>query len=251
MPRLNMILGEVPMIYLALCDDEERSLAVLKKRVDALLREHGIHAEITGYSQSRLLQYEIEEGKHFDLVLSDIEMPCIDGMQLAEYIKKHLPEALIIFITSHMKYVIDAFELSIFRYVPKNSMDSRFSHALLDAVKMIETRSDQTYCIDMPTRMEKIPYRKIRYIERDGKNSVINLTDGSAAKVRKSLSNVSKELDSEDFVFIDRGSIVNIQHIMKIINGCVELEGGVRLFASRARLDELKKRVSAFWGERI
>lgn len=130
-------------------------------------------------------------------------------------------------------------------------MDSRFSHALLDAVKMIETRSDQTYCIDMPTRMEKIPYRKIRYIERDGKNSVINLTDGSAAKVRKSLSNVSKELDSEDFVFIDRGSIVNIQHIMKIINGCVELEGGVRLFASRARLDELKKRVSAFWEERI
>lgn len=60
-----------------------------------------------------------------------------------------------------------------------------------------------------------------------------------------------KELDSENFVFIDRGSIVNIQHIMKIINGCVELEGGVRLFASRARLDELKKRVSAFWGERI
>lgn len=61
-------LGEVLMIYLALCDGEEPSLAVLKKRVDALLREHGIHAEITGYSQSRLLQYEIEEGKYFDLV---------------------------------------------------------------------------------------------------------------------------------------------------------------------------------------
>lgn len=239
------------MIYLAVCDDEEQSLTVLKKRVNALLREHGIHAEMTGYSQSRLLQYDIEEGKYFDLVLSDIEMPCIDGMQLAEYIKKRLPEALIIFITSHMKYAIDAFELSIFRYVPKNNMDSRFSHALLDAVKMIETRSNQTYCIDMPTRMEKIPYRNIRYIERDGKNSVINLTDGSTAKVRKSLSNVLKELDSEDFVFVDRGNIVNIQHIMKIINGCVEVEGGVRLFASHARLEQLKKKVSAFWGERI
>lgn len=239
------------MIYLAVCDDEEQSLTVLKERVNALLREHGIHAEMAGYSQSRLLQYDIEEGKYFDLVLSDIEMPCIDGMQLAEYIKKRLPEALIIFITSHMKYAIDAFELSIFRYVPKNSLDSRFSHALLDAVKMIETRSNQTYCIDMPTRMEKIPYRNIRYIERDGKNSVINLTDGSTAKVRKSLSNVLKELDSEDFVFVDRGNIVNIQHIMKIINGCVEVEGGVRLFASNARLEQLKKKVSAFWGERI
>ncbi len=239
------------MIYIAVCDDEERSLAVLKERVNALLKEYGIYAEVTGYSQSRLLQYDIEEGKYFDLVLSDIEMPYIDGMQLAEYIKKYLPEVLIIFITSHMKYAIDAYELSIFRYVPKNNMDSRFSHALLDAVKMIESRSNQTYCISTPTRMEKIPYRKILYIERDGKNSVINLTDGSATRVRKSLSAVLKELSSDDFVFIDRGNIVNIPYIMKIIDGCVELENGIRLFASHARLEQLKKKVSEFWGERI
>ena len=62
---------------------------------------------------------------------------------------------------------------------------------------------------------------------------------------------VLKELDSEDFLFIDRGNIVNIQYIMKIKDGCVELENGVRLFASHARIDEIKKKISEFWGERI
>ena len=69
--------------------------------------------------------------------------------------------------------------------------------------------------------------------------------------MRKSLSAVLKELSSDDFVFIDRGNIVNIPYIMKIIDGCVELENGIRLFASHARLEQLKKKVSEFWGERI
>lgn len=239
------------MIYIALCDDEEKSLAVWKERLLLLVKEHNIAANVTEYSQSRLLQYDIEEGKYFDLILSDIEMPHMDGMQLAGYIKQRLHEVLIIFITSHMKYAIDAFELSIFRYVPKSGIDSKFSHAVLDAVKMIQARSSQCYHINMPTRVERIPYQKILFIEREGKNSVIHLIDGSITKVRKSLSVVLKELDSEDFLFIDRGNIVNIQYIMKIKDGCVELENGVRLFASHARIDEIKKKISEFWGERI
>ena len=88
-------------------------------------------------------------------------MPNIDGMDLAAYIRKYLSEVLIIFITSHLKYAIDAFELSIFRYIPKNSIDSRLPHALKDAINMINIQADMYYTIQMPTRIEKIPYQKI------------------------------------------------------------------------------------------
>lgn len=239
------------MIYIAICEDEEPSLSLIKKRTASLLEEHKIPAKISAYSQSRLLEYDIQEGTYFDLILSDIEMPYMDGMKLAEYIRNYLPDALIIFITSHTKYAIDAYELSIFRYVPKNDLDSRFRYAFLDAVKMIEGRSDQVYHIQMPRRAEKIPYPKILYIEREGKNSILTLRDGSKTKVRKSLAAVMKELDSEDFIYVDRGNIVNIQYIMKLKDGYVELENGIRFFASHARLDEIKKKNSEFWGNRI
>lgn len=46
-------------------------------------------------------------------------MPGISGMEIPQQLKGFLPNVRIIFVTSHTEYAIDAFELSIFRYVPK------------------------------------------------------------------------------------------------------------------------------------
>lgn len=239
------------MIYIAICDDNEKSVEVLNNKVTKYLKNSSEIADITVYTQSRMLQYDIQEGKHFDLILSDIEMPHIDGMNLAAYIKRYLPDVLIIFITSHLKYAIDAFELSIFRYIPKNSINTRLPHALKDAISMIKMQADQYYTIQTPTRIEKVPYQKILYIQREGKNSVLTLTDNSITKVRKSLAQVFKELKSEDFIYVDRGDIVNLVHIMGIKDSIVELKNGVRLPASHAKVDQIKERLSDFWGEQI
>lgn len=239
------------MIYIAICDDNEKTVGILKNKVTVFLKDNNVLADITVYTQSRMLQYDIEEGKHYDLILSDIEMPHIDGMNLAAYIKRYLPEVLIIFITSYLKYAVDAFELSIFRYIPKNSINVRLPHALKDAINMINIQADKYYTIEMPSRVEKIPYHKILYIQREGKNSVITLTDNSITKVRKSLTQIFKEFKSEDFIYVDRGDIVNLAHIMGIRDGIVELKNGIRLPASHSKLEQIKAKLSDFWGEQI
>ena len=239
------------MIYIAICDDNEKTVGILKNKVNVFLKDSNVLADVVVYTQSRLLQYDLQEGKHYDLILSDIEMPYMDGMDLAAYIKRYLPEVLIIFITSHLKYAVDAYELSIFRYIPKNSLNTRLPHALKDAINMINIQSEKYYTIEMPSRIEKIPYHKILYIQREGKNSVITLTDNSVTKVRKSLTQVFKELKSEDFIYVDRGDIVNLAHIMGIKDQIVELKNGIRLSASHSKLDQIKARLSEFWGEQI
>lgn len=239
------------MIYIAICDDDEKMVGILKNKVTTFLKNNNLAANIIIYNESRMLQYDIEEGKHFDLLLSDIEMPNIDGMSLAAYVKKHLPEVLIIFITAYLKYAVDAFELSVFRYIPKNSIDTRLLNALKDAINMINLQADKYYVIEMPSRIEKIPYQKILYIQREGKNAVFTLTDNSTVKVRKSLAQVFKEFKSEDFIFVDRGDIINLAHIISIKNGIVELKNGIRLPASQARLNQIKAKLSEFWGKQI
>lgn len=92
-------------------------------------------------------------------------------------------------ITSYLKYAVDAFELSILRYIPKNSLDSRLPHALEDAFNMINVQADNM-----------------------------------VTKVRKSLAQVYKELMSEEFNFVNRGDIVNIAHVMGVKNSMVELK---------------------------
>lgn len=239
------------MLRIAVCDDDMSAVQSHRLIAEECLRQCGSAGEIAVYTQSDNLLYDIVEDKFFfDLILLDIEMPGSNGMELAEKIKPCLPNVKIIFITSHIEYAIDAFELAIFRYVPKDDIDRRLPAAIMDAVKLIELEDGKAYTIQTNSRLEKIPYKEIYYIERDGKNAGIT-TAGGISKVRKSLQQVYEELDPEEFIYIDRGCIVNMIHIMQVKEGMVVLKNNITLPVSRSHLQEVKERINAFWGTRI
>ena len=239
------------MIKIAICDDEEKSVSLHEQIVRDCLQSVGIGYEITTYTQSRNLLYDITDDAYFyDLILLDIEMPGISGMEIPQQIKGFLPNVRIIFVTSHTEYAIDAFELSIFRYVPKNNLEAKLSAAVIDAAKLIDLEAGQEYTIQTINRMEKIPFKDIFYVQRDGKNANIVSSSGTA-KVRKSLQQVFAELNTPEFIFIDRGCIVNIIHIMKISDGIVVLKNGEQLPISRSHLQEVKQKINQLWGAHI
>ena len=239
------------MLRIAVCDDEKATAENNRAVLEAVLKEMGVIGEITVYTDSSNLLCDIaDDDFHYDLLLSDIEMPNISGMELAEKIKPFLPDIRIIFITSHIEYAIDAFELSVFRYVPKSDIEKRLPTAIRDAVALINIEEDKSYTIQAKGRFEKIPLKSILFIERDGKNSAINTTDG-VSKVRKSLQSVFDEINSEEFIFIDRGYIVNLIHIMQIKNNTAVLKDGTVLPVSRSHLQTVKEQINNYWGNMI
>lgn len=239
------------VVKIAICDDDEAAVALHEKIVKTSLQAQGIGYEITTYTQSRNLLYDITDDDFFyDLILLDIEMPGISGMEIPQQIKGFLPNVRIIFVTSHTEYAIDAFELSIFRYVPKNNLEVKLTAAVTDAAKLIDLEAGQEYTIQTANRMERIPYKDIFYIQRNGKNASIVSGIGTS-KVRKSLQQVFDELNAPEFIFVDRGCIVNIVHIMKVSDGEVVLKNGERLPISRSHLQEVKQKINQFWGAHI
>ncbi len=240
------------MIRIAICDDDQESVVLHEDIVKRSLQTCGIGYEIVTYTQSSNLLYDITDDSFFyDLILLDIEMPGVTGMEISERIKPYLPNVKIIFVTSHIEYAIDAFELSIFRYVPKNNLDNKLATAVVDAAKLIELETDREYVIQAAGRMEKIPYKDIFYVQRDGgKNSMIVSSIGTS-KVRKSLQQVFEELNTPEFIFIDRGYIVNIIQVMKISDGMAYLKSGETLPISRSHLQEVKQQINRFWGAHI
>lgn len=254
------------MLRMAICDDDKAAVLAHKEIAENCLRQCGgvgevdspaacprgsLAAEIKVYTASDNLLYDIvEDNFFFDLILLDIEMPGISGMEIAGRIKPHLPNVKIIFITSHIEYAIDAFELSIFRYVPKDDIDRRLPAAIQDAVKLIELEDGKAYTIRTNSRLEKIPFREIYYIERDGKNASISTVSG-VSKVRKSLQQVHEELGADEFIYIDRGCIVNMIHIMQVKDGMAILKNGKALPISRSHLQEVKRQINDYWGMHI
>ena len=239
------------MLRIAVCDDDKKTVSAHKELAEICLRKSGSVGEIQVYTDSDNLLFDITgDNFFFDLILLDIEMPGVTGMDIAEKIKPYLPNVKIIFITSHIEYAIDAFELAVFRYVPKEDTDKRLPGAIMDAVKLIELEEGKAYTIQTNSRFEKIPYREIYFIEREGKNASITTVRG-VSKVRKSLQQVYEELGAEEFIYIDRGCIVNLIHIMQIKDGMAVLKNERALPISRSHLQGVKEQMNAYWGAHI
>ncbi|MDE7132388.1 MAG: LytTR family transcriptional regulator DNA-binding domain-containing protein [Lachnospiraceae bacterium] len=128
-----------------------------------------------------------------------------------------------------------------------------FDLILLDieeAIRLISLEDGKAYTIQTNSRLEKIPYREILYIERDGKNAGF-VTEKGVSKVRKSLGQVYEELDAEEFIYIDRGCIVNMIHIMQVRDGMALLKNGISLPISRSHLLGVKEQINQYWGTHI
>lgn len=239
------------MIRIAICDDEPDSILRNKEILQACTGRMKCIADMITYTNGEMLLSDILEDNFFyDLILLDIEMPNISGMDIVQSIKPRLPNVRVIFITSHIKYAIDSFELSIFRYVPKDDLEKRLTYAVSDALKLIMLENHKNYLVVTANRMEKVSFQDILYIQRDGKNSAITTFHG-VIKVRKSLQNVLEELDAEEFIFIERGCIVNLIQVTQIKNSMIYLKNQIELPISRSHLQWVKVALNSYWGKRI
>lgn len=234
-------------VNIALCDDEAEKGKQIDTCVENWLTVHEKDYTKQIFSSSRGLLYEIEDGRNFDLLLLDIEMPDLDGMELTERIKKYLPDVLIIFITSHEKYVYESFKVQPFRFIPKKYLEKMLPSALEDAFIYLEKCLDKYFFAENQGGLEKIPTKSITHIWHKEKYAYIEKTNGERTKVRKTLKQVYEELPKEDFVWIDRGCICNLLQVSKINNGDIVLTDGTRLQVSRDRLTEVKTALRKYW----
>lgn len=238
------------MIKIGLCDDEPKILEVIKRQVESCLNKIQLQYRIYDFDNSKALWYEIEDGAFFDIILLDIEMPGLDGMKLAKRIHDYLPEALLIFVSAHRKYVFDSFKLDVFRFIPKDQIDNRLDEAVLDAVHKIQQNESSCYIVQNRTGIAKIPLSSIVKITRDGKNIVIVTEKGEEYYMRKSLAEALADLPSTDFDMVVRGTICNLAQIIRIDEDGILLKNGERLPLVRGKVLELKEKVKNYWIDR-
>lgn len=234
---------------ISIVDDNKNILDQELNLLKSILSKESIISEITTFTSGDSFLFALED-KMFDLILLDIEMPDITGIDIAKIIRKKNKNSLIIFITSHLEFAIDSYELNIFRYIPKSRMEEKLPLALKDAIKIINLQNKNCYTIQTKTRFQKIPLNSILYIYKDGKNSVF-VTEDDSIKVRKPLAAVFSEINCKEFFYIDKGVIVNLLHIIKIKDNMAVLKNNEILSVSRNHINELKSKIHMFWEENL
>lgn len=103
--------------------------------------------QVVGASENGVYAKQIIAGEHPDLVLADIRMPEMDGLELAEWIHKEYPEVVVILLTGYddFKYVQKALKLNVFEYVLKPVNDNDLKLVLKKAGEEAKLRQHRKY----------------------------------------------------------------------------------------------------------
>lgn len=238
------------MLRIALCDDDLDFMRNLHQRIAQWFQdtEQSESIHINEFSDSVYLARTISSGSGFDLFFIDIEMPQLNGLELAEHIRAKLPSAIIIFLTSHSEFSLEGYKFNALRYIPKLDMTRRLPEALGAAQAEFFKSECRSLTVRHYSDVMRVPYQEIVYIRHVLRASQIVTLNLGIIKDGRGLKAIHERLNDERFIFIDRGTFVNLDHVCQIKGSEVIMRNSEHLPISRQMLTKVKYTINCLWG---
>ncbi|MCT4592824.1 MAG: LytTR family DNA-binding domain-containing protein [Anaeromicrobium sp.] len=230
-----------------ICDDDKYTRKMLEKIVSKKSFIEEIYLAEDG-----LASIEIAKNNPVDIVLMDIDMPKLNGIEAAKTISNISSKIKFIFITAYMDYAIESFSVHPYDYLLKPIDISKLEESLDDIKKCINQlpSSIDKIAVKNKNNMFFISINEILFIEKMN-NQLLLHTTCETYTLNKKLVELENILN-KNFCRVHRSFIVNIKNISTIKdlgNRSYEIgfEGTSRTaLMSRYKFEELKKKIVAF-----
>lgn len=201
----------VPMLNIAICDDDTTYTYKIEHIIEEFLIDKITEFEIDSYCSSQEL-YDCS--KRYDIAFLDIEMPPYSGIEVAEKLKETNPHIIIFIITSYNKYLDDAMDLNVFRYIQKPLDAHRLKTGLEKALKSIDNTVVNCYLKhgNSSKSLATVASKDIIYIETVGHSTKVVTVDGEYISDNK-MDFWKEKLIASFFFRIHKSFIVNMNYI--------------------------------------
>lgn len=235
------------MIRIAIVDDDKDFSGKAEEIVQKFFEEIKEIVMVRRYVEASVLLDELKSNKSFDIYFLDVEMPEINGLDLAQKIKSVETNAAIVFLSAYEKYAIPSYKIRAYYYILKEEYRSevpvilkRIWQERLDAEK-------DYYVIQNALYGKRIRLDDIVYLLREKKYVVFRCTGGKEYRERGTLGEIYCKLPHDRFVYIDRGYIINLKHVIDWDGVTIRLDSGIELTASRRMNSTFKDALAHFW----
>ncbi|MBD5510771.1 MAG: response regulator transcription factor [Lachnospiraceae bacterium] len=233
------------IFQVGICDDKQEDLRLIEKAVRDSAKRIGISIPIKCFLfQDGEKMYEEMGKERFDLVLLDIEMPGMNGFQLAKRISMDRRTPCLIFISVHESFVFDAQTFMPLWFVRKSMLEKDMYKALQ---KYVELTTFKKACYEL--KGGSVYIRDIVYIECSGHLLTIQMADGKVIKQYGSLRVMEEELSKHHFLRIHKSYLVNPRYIEDIGRQEIRLTDGTMLEMGRDRRKALLQAIYKYEGE--
>lgn len=237
------------MIRIGVVDDEKMFRDRISEIVVNVLKGEQVQTEIRKYADGTHFFKALSAGETFDILLADIQMAGMDGMELGRRIRRNSPGMYIIFITSYEEYAAESYRIEAFQYILKQDLESRLPGVIRELAYRLEEQEQEYRIVGNSVEKVKLFYKNIIYLYKSKGAKYVNyVTEEGIFRERISLESLLKELDSKIFIPVERGYVVNMKRICRISGDTLYLEKGYQVQVSRARLTMVKQEITRCWG---
>lgn len=215
---------------IAVCDDEKIFRDIITGYLQPYKANNPNMSE-TEFACGEDLVAAYERGERFDLILLDVEMKGLSGVEAAKQIRALDDTVMIVFITSHTKYVPEAFILSAFQFLVKPVGQEMFNTEFERAMRTYK-KMKYRYSISYQGELSVLEVKGIFYVETYNRHMRAATSSGSFEYTGK-ITTEEKKLTELDFVRCHKGYLVNMHHIYRVDNDEFELTHKERIPISK------------------
>lgn len=228
-------------------DDEAPALAEMRFLLEQDERIGRILVASSGTDALRAL-----ESERIDVVFSDINMPGLDGMELARVVARFAQRPQVVFVTAYDEHAVDAFAVEATDYVMKPVREARLAEAIRRVVSQIggaegapAAVDDETIPVELGGVTRFINRSDIRYAQAQGDYARLHTGTGSHL-VRIPLNTLEERWEPAGFVRIHRSTLVSTRYITEVRlerGRFVVVIDGAELQVSRRHTRDLRERL--------
>lgn len=229
---------EDKLVNIVICENDKNDQEFVKAKVVEILDDLDIEYEIKVYNSGD----DLLEGydKYTDIILLDIQMDGLDGMETARKIREFDDNVEIIFITSFVEYALEGYEVNAYRYLLKPVKDENLMTSLINCLNDRNFVKRSIVIKEGDTRI-KISLKDIMYIEVQGNDITVH-TLKDTYRTKGTMSNFETEINSNMFVRCHKSYLVNLEYIKSIKRYTSILVNDEEVPLSRNKYKEIKDR---------
>lgn len=198
-----------------ICDDEPKILKDLSDKIKSYMPND----EVTGIPSGVMLLQELQQHK-CDILFLDIDMPEMNGMDVARRLTELEEKPLLVFVTGHDELVYESLQYHPFGFIRKSYFDEEIEKVLKDCTTELKDRQKHFH-FRAGNRDVILLQSDILYFEADSNYLKVN-TMSETFRFRSTVTAVENSLADQGFIRVHKGFFVN-QSAVKII-GKDELE---------------------------
>ena len=213
-----------PPLKIAICEDVAEDVG----RLTSLIESCEYATNIESFQNGEEFVTSFTKGQ-YDLVFLDIYMDGINGVDVAESIRRTDRRVVIIFTTKSEDFTKESYRLNAYKYLVKPLTPAEVSNALELARLKRDKGMNDVYTIIVDGRVIKIPFDDVYYADVHGYKSLLHTPDG-AIEVNASIDSIEKLMPPPRFLRCHRSFVVNLDYVKGIDDGDFIMTNGDRAY---------------------